>query len=125
MIDGQNDFDSPVKNDIRTLNNNIRKITTGQGDDYTTGCFLDYWLFLDYPYFKEHYNLIAINLNKQKALDANPKVIQQFNFTGNLDRAGNTTMFFIIEKPKETILVILIRIFESIVNLFCFNIRSM
>ena len=98
MIDGQNDFDSPVKNDIRTLNNNIRKITTGQGDDYTTGCFLDY------PYFKEHYNLIAINLNKQKALDANPKVIQQFNFTGNLDRAGNTTMFFIIEKPKETIL---------------------
>ena len=52
MIDGQNDFDSPVKNDIRTLNNNIRKITTGQGDDYTTGCFLDYWLLFRLSLFQ-------------------------------------------------------------------------
>ena len=48
--------------------------------------------------------MIAIDLSKQQALDADPKAIQQINFTANLDRAGNTTMFFIIEKAKETVL---------------------
>ena len=48
--------------------------------------------------------MIEIDLSKQKALDADPKAIQQINFTENLDRAGNTTMFFIIEKAKETVL---------------------
>ena len=48
--------------------------------------------------------MIAIDLSIQKALDADPKAIQQINFTANLDRAGNTTMFFIIEKAKETVL---------------------
>ena len=48
--------------------------------------------------------MIAIDLSKQQALDADPKAIQQISFTGNLDRAGNTTMFFINEKGKETIL---------------------
>ena len=51
-----------------------------QGDDYTTGCLLDY------TYFKENYILIAMNLSKQKALDIDPKIIKQINFTGNLDR---------------------------------------
>ena len=51
-----------------TLN---QKIATGQGDDYSIGCLLDY------PYFKEYYKLIAINLSKQKKLDADPKAIQQ------------------------------------------------
>ena len=59
---------------------------------------------LDYSYFKENYKIIAIDLSKQQALDANPRAIQQINFTANLDRAGNTTMFFIIEKAKETVL---------------------
>ena len=77
---------------------NIIKITTGQGDDYTTGCLLDY------PYFKNHYKMIAIDLSKEQALDADPRAIQQINFTRNLDRAGNTTMFFIIEEAKETVL---------------------
>ena len=77
---------------------NVRKIATGQGDDYTTGCLLDY------PYFKNHYKMIAIDLSKQQALDADPRAIQQINFTANLDRAGNTTMFFIIEEAKETVL---------------------
>ena len=77
---------------------NIRKITTGQGDDYTTGCLLDY------AYFKENYKMIAIDLSKQQVLDADPRAIQQINFTANLDRAGNTTMFFIIEEAKETVL---------------------
>ena len=76
---------------------NIRKIATGQGDDYTTGCLLAY------PYFKNNYKMIAIDLSKQQALDADPRAIQQINFTANLDRAENTTMFFIIEEAKETV----------------------
>ena len=48
--------------------------------------------------------MIAIDLSKQQALDADPRVIQQINFTGNLDRAGNTTIFFTVEEAKETIL---------------------
>ena len=76
---------------------NIRKIATGQGDDYRTGCLLDY------PYFKDHCKMIAIHLSKQQALDADPRAIQQINFTANLDRDGNTTIFFIIEEAKETV----------------------
>ena len=82
---------------MRTYDN-IRKIATGQGDDYTTGCLLDY------SYFKEHYKLVTIDLSKQKALDVNPKAIQQINFIGNLDRNKGATMFFIIGEVKETIL---------------------
>ena len=97
MIDGKNFFEQLEKNDLITYEN-IRKIATGQGDDYTSGCLLDY------NYFKSYYKMIAINLSKQKALDADPKVIQQINFTGNIDRGGQTTMYFIIEETKETIL---------------------
>ena len=97
MINGINFFDQPIKNDLKTYDN-IRKIATGQGDDYTTGCLLDY------PYLKKNYKLIAIDLSKQQKLDADPKVIQQINFTGNLDRAEGATMFFIIEEAKETVL---------------------
>ena len=96
MIDGRNFFDQPINSMTKTYEN-IRKIATGQGDDYTTGCLLDY------SYFKDHYKMIAIDLSKQQALDANPRAIQQISFTANLDRAGNTTMFFIIEEAKETI----------------------
>ena len=78
MIDGKNVFDQPVKNDKVTYEN-IRKITIGQGDDYTTGCLLDY------TYFKKYYKMIAIDLSKQQALHADPRVIQQINFTANLD----------------------------------------
>ena len=86
MIDGKNFFDQPVKNDKVTYEN-IRKIATGQGDDYTTGCLLDY------IYFKNHYKMIAVDLSKQQAPDPDPKAIQQINFTENLDRAGNTRLF--------------------------------
>ena len=48
--------------------------------------------------------MIAIDLSKQQVLDADPKAIWQINFTENLDRAGNTTLFFIIEEAKETVL---------------------
>ena len=96
MIDGRNFFDQPINSNNKTYENN-RKNVTGKGDDYTTGCLLDY------PYFKENYKMIAIDLSKQQALDADPRKIQQINFTANLDRAGNTTIFFIIEQEKETI----------------------
>ena len=56
---------------------------------------------MDYYYFKENYKMIAINLSKQQDLDADPRAIQRVNFTGNLDCAGNTTMFFIYEEAKE------------------------
>ena len=58
---------------------------------------------LDYPYSKENYKMIAIELSTQRALDANPRAIQQINFTANLDRAENTAMFLIIEEAKETV----------------------
>ena len=96
-IDGKNLFDQPINRMTKT-DENIRKIATGQRDNYATGCLLDY------SYFKDHYKMIAIDLSKQQALDADPRAIQQINFTANLDRAGNTTMFFIIEEAKETVL---------------------
>ena len=96
-IDGENFFDQPVRNNLETYDN-IRKVESGQRDDYTTGCLLDY------PSFKEHYKSIAIDLSKQQELDVDSKATQQINFSGNLNRAGNTTMFFIIEETKETIL---------------------
>ena len=97
MIDGKNFFDQPINSMTKTYEN-IRKIATGQGDDYTTGCLLDY------SYFKDHYKMIAIDLSKQQALDADPRAIQQINFTANLDKDGNTTMFLNIEEAKETVL---------------------
>ena len=97
MINGENVFDQPIKNN-KVKYDNIRKIATGQGDDYTTGCLLDY------PYFENTYKMIAVDLSKQQALDADPRAIQQINFTANLDRAGNTRVYFTLEKAKETIL---------------------
>ena len=97
MINGENFFNQSIKNSGVTYDN-IRKIATGQGDDYTTGCLLDY------PYFANTYKTIAVDLSKQQALDADPRAIQQINFTANLDRAGNTRVYFILEEAKETIL---------------------
>ena len=92
MIAGKNFFDQPIKNDLKTYDN-IRKIATGQDDDYTTECLLDY------PYFKKH-KLIVINLSKHS------KAIEQINFTENLSKAEDATMFFTIEETKETVLEI-------------------
>ena len=93
MVDGKNVFDQPVRNDKVTYEN-IRKITIGQGDDYTIGCLLDY------TYFKKYHKMITIDLSKQQAFDADPRAIQQINFTANLDRAGNTRFYFIPEEAK-------------------------
>ena len=85
----KNFLDQPVKDDKITYEN-ISKNATGQSDDYTTGCLLDY------TYFKYYYKMIAIDLSKQRTLDADPRAIQQINFTTNLDCANNTIIFFIL-----------------------------
>ena len=79
----------------------VRKISTGQGDDYTTGCLLDY------SYFEKKYRLLAADLSKQKALDADSRAIQQIIFTGTIKATVANTrvvIIYVIEKPKETIL---------------------
>ena len=74
---------------------NIRTIATGKGVDYATSCLLNY------PYFKDCYKMIAVDLSKQQALYANPRANQQISYTANLDRAGNTRIFLILEQAKE------------------------
>ena len=93
MINGKNLFDQAINKDTKRYEN-IRKIATGQGDD----------CLLDYLYFKENHKMIAIELSKHQALDADTRAIQQIDFTANVDRAGNTAMFFIFEEAKETAL---------------------
>ena len=68
MIDGKSFFDQPINSELKAYQN-IRKIATGKGDDYATGCLLDY------SYFKENYKMIAIYLSKQQALDADTRAI--------------------------------------------------
>ena len=82
MINGENFFDQPIKNN-KVTNENIIQIATGQGDDYTTDCLLDY------SYFADTYKMIAVDLNKQQALDADPRA----------------RIYFIVEETKETVLV--------------------
>ena len=96
MIDGKNLFDQPVKNNKVTYGN-IRKTATSQGDEYITGCLLDY------IYFKKYYKTIAVDLSKQQVLDVDPKAIQQINFTANLDTPGRTRIYFILEEARETV----------------------
>ena len=94
-IDGRNFYDQPINNQIRKYDE-IRKTATGKGDDYATGCLLDY------KYFKENYQLIAIDLSKQKELDADPRAIQQIDFRSILNL--NAQICTVLEKSKGTIL---------------------
>ena len=94
MINAENFFDHSINNNKVTYEN-IRNIATGQGDDYTTGCLLDY------PYFKDSYKMIPVDLSKQQALDVDPGANQQINFEVNLDKAGNTRIFFIFETIRN------------------------
>ena len=95
LIGGRNFYDQPI-NDIIKQYDEVRKIATGQGHDCTTGCLLDY------QYFKDHYNLIAIDLSKQKELDADSRAIQQIEFYGMLKT--NSQVCTVLEKSKETTL---------------------
>ena len=98
MIEVRNVFDQSIKNNLKAYEN-IFKIAFGQEDDFTADCLLDY------SYFKENSKLTVLDFSKQEALDADLKSIQQINFTGDLDRAGN--MFFILKEVKEIILNLL------------------
>ena len=82
-------FDQPVKNDLTTCDY-IPKISTGQADDYTY-----------YNYFKKHYKLIAMDLSKQQALDADPKPIQSINFTVNLKGTVVQQCFSLLKEQKK------------------------
>ena len=92
-IDGKKFYDQPI-NDLIKQYDEVRKISIGQGDDYATGCLLDF------AYFEKNYRLIAVDLSKQKALDADTRVIQQIIFTGKAGR--NIVTYYILEQSKET-----------------------
>ena len=99
-IDGRNFYDQPINDSIKQYDE-VRKISTGKGDDYTTGCLLDF------AYFEKNYKIIAADLSKQKALDADSRAIQQIIFTGEIkSTVANTRViiFYVLEKSKETIL---------------------
>ena len=95
LIDVSNFYDQSINNPIQNYDE-IRKIATGKGDDYTTVCLLDY------QYFKDHYQSIAVDLSKQKELDADPRVIQQIEFYRKLKT--NSQVCTVLEKSKETVL---------------------
>ena len=94
-------MEKTIDSDIKRYEE-IRKLTTGQGEDYTTGCLLDY------DYIKNHYRLMAVDLSRQKELDAYPKSIQQIEFVGQLKKVNNAInnpesifILMILEKIKE------------------------
>ena len=91
--------DQPV-NDLRKQYDEVRKVSTGQADDYTTGCLLDY------AYFKDNYRLIAVDLSKQKTIDVDPRAIQQIIFQGVSREADDTKirLYTVLGKSKETVL---------------------
>ena len=90
-IDGRKFYDQPV-NDLIKQYDEVRKISTGKGDDYTTG----------FAYFEKNYKIIAADLSKQKALDADSRAIQQIIFTGHTD--AQIRVYYILTQSKETIL---------------------
>ena len=91
-IDGRNFYDQSINDSIKQYDE-ISKISTGQGDDYTTGCLLDF------SYFEKNYKLIAADLSKQKALDTDSRAIQQIIFTGKTD-IPNFRVYYILEQSK-------------------------
>ena len=96
-IDVRNFYDQSTNDSIKQYDE-VRKISTGQGDDYTTGCLLDF------AYFEKNYRLIAADLSKQKALDADSRAIQQIIFTGKIKSTeANTRVitFYILEQSNK------------------------
>ena len=91
-IDGRND-DQPI-NDLIKQYDQVRKVSAGQGDDYTTGCLLYF------AYLKNSYRLIAVDLRKKKALDADSRANQQIIFTGKAN--ASAIIYYILHQSKET-----------------------
>ena len=95
IIDGRSFYDNPIESDIEK-HRELKKVMIGKGKDYTTGSLLDF------NYFKKHYKLIAVDLSKQKELDADARAIQQIEFKYML--GTNSTIYWVLKKSKETIL---------------------
>ena len=95
IIDGRNFYNNPIEIDIEKYRE-LKKVMIGKGEDYTTESLLDF------NYFKKHYKLVAVDLSKQKELDADPRAIQQIEFKYVLET--NSTIYWVLEKSKETIL---------------------
>ena len=94
IIDGRNFYDNPIESDIEKYRE-LKKLMIGKGEDYTTGSLLDF------NYFDKH-KLVAVDLSKQKELDADPRAIQQIEFKYML--GTDSTIYWVLEKSKETIL---------------------
>ena len=88
MIDRKKLFWSTNKKYLINIIDNIRKISTGQGDDHTIG------FLLDNNYFRSYYKVIAIDLGRQQALDVDPKAIKKINFTGKSGRPINNIFHY-------------------------------
>ena len=94
IIDGRNFYDNPIESDFEKCRE-LKKVMIGKGEDYTTGSLFDF------NYFNKHYKLVAVDLSKQKELDAHPRAIQQIEFKYML--GTNSTIYWVLEKSKETI----------------------
>ena len=88
-------YDNPIESDIEKYRE-LKKVMIGKGEDYTTGSLLDY------NYFNKHYKSVAVDLSKQKELDADLRAIQQIEFKYML--GADSTIYWVLEKSKETIL---------------------
>ena len=99
LIDGRIFYDQPI-NDLIKQYDEVKKVSTGCGDDYATSCLLDY------AYLKDNITLIAVDLSKQKALYADPRTIQHIIFEGVDGGEDNTKkrLHAILEQSKETML---------------------
>ena len=95
IIDGRNFYDNPIESDIEKYTE-LKKVMIGTGENYTTGSLLDF------NYFDKHYKLVAVDLSKQKELDADPRAIQQIELKYML--GTDSTIYWVLEKSKETIL---------------------
>ena len=95
-IEGKDFYDQPVNDSIKQYDE-MRKVLTGEGDDYTTGCLLNF------ASFEKNYRLIAVHLSKQKGLNADSRAIHQIIFTGKIKATENNTrviIYYIHEKSK-------------------------
>ena len=91
IIDGRNFYDNPIESDIEKYRE-LKKVMIGKGEDYTTGSLLDF------NYFDKHYKLVAVDLSKQKELDADPRAIQQIEFKYML--GTNSIIYRVLQKSK-------------------------
>ena len=118
FINAKNLYDQPIDSDIKRYEE-IRKLTTGQGEDYTTG------YLLAYEYVKKHHRLLAVDLSSQKELDADLKAIPQTEFVGQLKKldgdgnatdAGNDQSMFVLTILEKIRIEIFTRKCNSIIK---------